>query len=99
MSKKYIYAILAILIVMIGIGIGVFSEGDRSEEIVQFVQVDREARIYPDYSSIVVPPNIAPMNFTVREDGELYCVKIRSGSSGQIEVFSKTGKIVIDRGL
>jgi len=99
MSKKYIYAILAILIVMIGIGIGAFSEGDRSEEIVEFVEVDREARIYPDYSSIVIPPNIAPMNFTVREDGELYCVKIRSGSSGQIEVFSKTGKIVIDPGL
>ena len=96
MSKKYIYAILVILIVVIGVGIHAFSEGDMSEEIIEFVQVDREARIYPDYSSIVIPPNIAQMNFAVREDGELYCVRIRSGKDSEIEVFSRTGKIVID---
>ena len=96
MSKTYIYAILVILIVVIGVGIHAFSKGDMSEEIIEFVQVEREARIYPDYSSIVIPPNIAPMNFSVREDGELYCVRIESGKDSEIEVFSRTGKIVID---
>ena len=31
--------------------------------------VDRPARIYPDYSSTVIPPNIAPLNFMVKEEG------------------------------
>jgi len=98
MSKKYIYTIAVIIVVAIGVGIGVLFECDISEEIVDFMQVDREARIYPDYSSIVIPANIVAMNFAVREDGELYCVRFRSSKGGEIEVFSRTGKIVIDEG-
>ncbi len=98
MSKKYIYTIPVIIVVVIGAGIDVFFERDMSEEIFDFVQVDREARIYPDYSMIVIPPNIAAMNFAVCEDGELYCVRIGSGKDGEIELFSRTGKIVIGEG-
>ncbi len=98
MSKKYIYTILVMIVVAFSVGIGVFFERDISEDIVDFVQVDRKARIYPDYSSIVIPANIAAMNFAVREDSKLYCVRIRSGKGGEIEVFSRTGKIVIDEG-
>ncbi len=95
-SKKYIYTIPVIIVVGFGVGIGVFFDRDISEEIIDFVQVGREARIYPDYSSIVIPANIVSMNFAVREDGELYCVRIRSGKGNEIEVFSRTGKILID---
>jgi Tol biopolymer transport system component len=98
MSNKYIYAMLVFIVVVIGVGIGAFFERDMSVNIVDFVQVDREARIYPDYSSIVIPANIAPMNFIVREDGELYCVRFRTVKGSLIEVFSKTGKIIIDEG-
>ena len=95
MSKNYIYTIPLLIVVAIGLGIGMFFERDISEDIVDFMQVDREARIYPDYSSIVIPANISPMNFAVREDGELYCVRISSSKGGRIELFSKTGNIVI----
>lgn len=98
MSKKHVYAVLMVIVVAIGAGIGVIFERDIREEIVGFVQVDREARICPDYSSIVIPPNMAPMNFAVREDGELYCVRIRGGKGVEIAVFSRTGTIVIDEG-
>ena len=84
-----------IIVVVVGAGVGMFFERDISEEIVDFMPVDRKARIYPDYSSIVIPANISPMNFAVREDAELYCVRISSGKGGRIEVFSKTGNIVI----
>jgi hypothetical protein len=95
-SKKHIYTILVIIVVGFGVSIGVFFDRDISEEIVDFVQVGREARIYPDYSSIVIPTNIVSMNFTVREDGEFYCVRIGSSKGNEIEVFSRTGKILID---
>ena len=72
-----------------------FFERNINEKIVDFEQIDREARIHQDYSSIVIPANISAMNFAVREDGELYCVRIRSCKGDEIEVFSKTGNIVI----
>jgi len=98
MSKKYIYTIPVIIVVVFGAGISVFLERDISEDIVDFAQVGREARICPDYSSIVIPPNIAAMNFAVREKGELYYVRIRSGKGGEIKLFSRTGNIVIGQG-
>lgn len=33
----------------------------------QYVEVDAVAQIYPDYMDIVIPPNIAPLNFIVRD--------------------------------
>ncbi len=57
--------------------------------------IDRPARILPDYSGIVIPPNIAPLNFSIRENGAYYCVRIYSKQSKTIEIFSKTPKITI----
>jgi len=95
MTKNYKYAIL-LVIVAIGAGIVICFKRDVNEDFVNFIQVDRKARIHPDYSSIVIPANISPMNFAVREDGELYCVRISSRKGSQIEVFSRTGNIAID---
>ena len=57
--------------------------------------IDRPARIHPDYSGTVIPPNIAPLNFSIRENGSHYCVRIYSKQSKTIEIFSKTPKITI----
>ena len=61
--------------------------------------VGRAARIEPDYSGLVIPPNIAPLNFSVDEEGSGYCVKIYSEQGPQIEVRSRSGKIVIPENL
>ncbi len=97
MSKKVIYVISTMIVLAVGVGIGAFFERDMSEDIVECVQVTREAHIYPDYRSIVIPSNIAAMNFAVRENGELYYARITSVKGNPIEVFSRTGKIVIDQ--
>ncbi len=99
MNKNYIYTIPLVIGVAIGASVGIFFERDVSNQIVDFIQVDRKARIYPDYSSIVIPANISAMNFAVREDGELYCVRISSSKGGKIEIFSRTGNIVIGKVL
>jgi len=51
--------------------------------------------ISPDYSGIVIPPNIAPLNFKILEKGQYYRVKIHSDRGTPIEITSKTGSIRI----
>ncbi len=57
--------------------------------------VDRQARIYPDYSGLVIPPNIAPLNFVVEEPGVAFCARISSQQGDAIEVFSRDGVVKI----
>jgi hypothetical protein len=35
---------------------------------------DRNATIYPDYTDVVVPPNIAPLNFRIDDEGSRFVV-------------------------
>ncbi len=60
-----------------------------------FNLANRLPRINPDYNDICLPPNIAPLNFTVLEEGEYYYVKISSGSGQPLEVFSSSPQIII----
>jgi hypothetical protein len=39
-------------------------------------KVERAASIYPDYSSLTIPVNIAPLNFRVLEEGDTYRIKL-----------------------
>ena len=61
----------------------------------KYETMDRPARISPDYSSTVIPPNIAPLNFMVKEEGSHYLVKIYSQKGEAIEVSSRSAKIQI----
>ena len=50
---------------------------------VSFRAVDEQAHIYPDYRDIVIPPNIAPLNFMVRDSlAQAFVAKIK-GSKGE----------------
>jgi hypothetical protein len=40
--------------------------------------VDHQPVIFPDYEGVVLPPNIAPINFTIQQKGDVYYVKISS---------------------
>jgi hypothetical protein len=44
--------------------------------IEQYSAVDSHPRIRPDYTEIVIPPNIAPLNFAVQEPGIAFFVRI-----------------------
>jgi len=48
--------------------------------------VDASPRIDPDYTSLVIPPNIAPLNFRIKESARDYVVKISCGDEQAIEV-------------
>ena len=57
--------------------------------------VARPPRIRPDYSGTVIPPNIAPLNFAVREQGTRFFVRIRGEAGHAIEIHSGSPKITI----
>ena len=61
----------------------------------KYNRVARPARISPDYNGTVIPPNIAPLNFLVQEEGSHYCVKVSSRQGDPVEVFSRSPKIII----
>ncbi|MEI7898825.1 MAG: hypothetical protein WCK89_01130 [bacterium] len=55
----------------------------------------RAPRLSPDYTGLVIPPNIAPLNFAVKEEASWYCARISAAQGGAFEVFSRTPGIVL----
>lgn len=85
------------MLVVLSAGVLVYALQDNKLTIDnrQLTIIGRPARIHPDYSGTVIPPNIAPLNFLVQENGSRYCVKISSKQGRPIEVFSRSPKIII----
>ena len=44
-----------------------------------YIEVQEPVSIYPDYKGVVVPPNIAPLNFLVRSPGRDYVAVLGNG--------------------
>jgi len=49
----------------------------------------------PDYVGVVIPPNIAPMNFVIQEPAERYYVKISSVKGKAIVLNNNNPKVII----
>ena len=64
----------------------------------KYVSAGRSPGVYPDYNSTVIPPNIAPLNFTVLENGSYYFARIYCEKGEPIEVSSRSPKIMIPAG-
>jgi hypothetical protein len=52
-------------------------------------------KISPDYSDLVIPPNIAPLNFRILEPGQRFFARLHADAGRAIEVFSRTGRVCI----
>jgi hypothetical protein len=57
--------------------------------------VNHQPVIEPDYTDIIIPPNIAPLNFMIREMGTRFYVKISSEQGEPIIISSSKAKIQI----
>ena len=91
------YLFITFVLAVLASGVLVYALWNNKVVIDQWRHIDRVVRIYPDYSETVSPPNIAPLNFLVKENGSHYYVKIYSKRGQSIEVFSKGPKIAIPR--
>ncbi|MHC4583297.1 MAG: TolB family protein [Planctomycetota bacterium] len=87
----------AIIILFCGLTIiaGLWFVLTSPKAIKKYVEVAVEPRINPDYSNIVIPPNITPINFKILEQGHQFFVKIHAGDNKAIDIFSKTGQVRI----
>src|SRR5262249_21854405 len=59
------------------------------------VPVNQPPRIKPDYAGVVIPPNIAPLNFQIREPGSSFFVRLQGHTGEPIEISSSSPKILI----
>ena len=61
----------------------------------EYVHTGRPPSIDPDYAGCTIPPNIAPLNFVVRETGREYRVRVYCDEGEGFVVASRSGRIVI----
>lgn len=54
-------------------------------------EIDREPAIEPDYPGVTIPPNIAPMNFIIRENGKSFILSIKSSNGFEKKIRSGKG--------
>jgi hypothetical protein len=66
-------------------------------KISDYAESNKKVEIFPDYDSIVLPPNIAPINFFIKEKGEEYRVEIFGDKGGKITICQNSGDIRIPR--
>jgi hypothetical protein len=60
-----------------------------------FKQTNEYPGIFPDYSNIVLPPNIAPINFEIKETGSRFLVKLYSKNGTAITLSLKNPVVKI----
>jgi len=60
-----------------------------------FIETKDDAVLYPDYTSLTIPPNIAPLNFSINEAGVQYLVRFYNSKGVEFKVFSRSGDIKI----
>lgn len=65
------------------------------ENIHRVSVVDHVPDITPDYTSTVLPPNIAPANFRILEEGRLFTVRIKGDNGTPVVIRSKRPDIRI----
>lgn len=88
MERKLLNLLIVIFTVIGYTGCG-FNDDGNSDSI------NRLPVIEPDYANVVIPPNIAPMNFIVNEEADYFRVTaISGGGNVKADVKSSDGKIL-----
>lgn len=98
MINRPFYLFTLIVLGALLIGLSYYYSCNRKITVGEYSSLDRPARVHPDYTDIVIPPNIAPLNFLVREKGKMYRVKIHSEQGDNIDIYSRRPRIEIPIG-
>jgi hypothetical protein len=83
---------VGLLLLILARAFTVLAQADRA------APVGRALKLSPDYTGIVLPPNIAPLNFKVEEPGAGYRAEFRSATGKPITVNSRDQAIHIPMG-
>jgi Tol biopolymer transport system component len=82
---------------LIILGIGILSQSFTGckHSIENSINLEKQPQIFPDYTSLVIPYNIAPLNFDICENGTEYFVEIFSKNGDKISIHQSSPKIEI----
>ena len=74
-----------------------FSQGCYDSVPESYTKVDLFPNIDPDYTNIVIPPNIAPLNFKIDEEGKEFYIDIYTNSKDckHIEIKARDNMVII----
>ncbi|MGD2095176.1 MAG: hypothetical protein PVH77_09250, partial [Phycisphaerales bacterium] len=89
--RFYIFVVCCVIVVLSGRWL----ESRSFDGLEECTQVANEPNICPDYSGVVMPHNIAPLNFRILEKGSAYYVRIHADSGAAIEIGGKTDQVRI----
>lgn len=92
---KIIYRYLILILVIAPVIVFICISCQKSVSVDQYTPIARTAQIKPDYTNIVIPPNIAPLNFVILESGNKFLVKIHGSNGGSLDIRSRNTKIKI----
>ena len=88
-TNKEIIKIISFIVILLSAGCST------PEGKIDTQSAGRVAKIDPDYTGIVIPPNMAPLNFSVKEPGQEYFVRIQSTQGDPIRIQNNSGNIQI----
>ena len=66
-----------------------------NKRIPVFDELKQDAVLNPDYTSVTIPPNIAPLNFRINEKADEYLVRFHNADGIDFIVHSKDGRVKI----
>jgi len=79
---------------MLAFALGLFAQACAQPAAAdQVVLVPRLPHISPDYAGLVIPPNIAPLNFAVKETGTEFYVRLQGRTGTAVTVSSRGPEI------
>ncbi len=71
------------------------TRGSSPDHFAQVSKATHPPRIKPDYSGLVIPPNIAPLNFSILEEGRRFHAVVRGEKGNAIHIDSRKAAIHI----
>ncbi len=80
MKKILLLGIIAAVITLILLSC------NRYHDLKDYTENSSYPLIFPDYTEIVIPPNIAPLNFDIREKGLKYLVKVSAEKGKTVNI-------------
>ncbi|MBN2000235.1 PD40 domain-containing protein [candidate division KSB1 bacterium] len=89
------YTVFLVLTLCIPVFIICSDNAKETPDLENSRSVERKPIIYPDYTDITIPPNIAPINFIIQEKASFYYVHISSETGKDIHIFNRTPNITI----
>ena len=82
--------------ILLLISVVLFSACNNAKIPKEWSEADKHPQIFPDYTDLTIPSNIAPLNFMIKEPGEKFMVSISSKNGKEIKLSGSNPSIQID---